>query len=47
MALNVGVGQLLPDQNLAFYIDQLVLGKFHDGSQYTWLLGTSGRATVQ
>ncbi len=39
---NVGAGQLLPDQNLAFYIDQLVLGKFHDGSQYTWLLSSLG-----
>ncbi|SNY95180.1 acyltransferase family protein [Flagellimonas pacifica] len=34
----VGRSLLLPDQNFALYFDRLVLGKFDDGLQYTWLL---------
>ncbi len=39
-----GVGQsvLLPDQNFALYIDQLVFGRFDDGLQYTWLISGLG-----
>ncbi len=34
----VGISQLLPDQNIALYIDHAVFGRFDDGYQYTWLL---------
>ena len=34
----VGRSVLLPDQNFALYFDRLVLGRFDDGLQYTWLL---------
>ncbi|WP_422349757.1 acyltransferase family protein [Flagellimonas sp.] len=39
-----GVGQsvLLPDQNFALYFDRLILGRFDDGLQYTWLLSGLG-----
>jgi predicted acyltransferase len=39
-----GVGQsvILPDQNFALYIDQLVFGRFDDGLQYTWFLSGLG-----
>lgn len=35
-----GVGQsvILPDKNYALYFDHLVLGRFDDGYQYTWVL---------
>lgn len=35
---NLGRSELLPNKNFVFYIDKLVLGRFHDGLQYTWLL---------
>lgn len=35
---DVGRSELLPDRNFALYFDQLLLGKFDDGKQYTWLL---------
>jgi len=38
----LGRSELLPDKNFAFYIDKLVLGRFHDGLQYTWLLSGLG-----
>jgi len=34
----VGQSQLLPDKNIAVYLDRLILGPFDDGLQYTWLL---------
>ena len=34
----VGRSVLLPDRNYALYFDRLVLGRFDDGLQYTWLL---------
>lgn len=34
----VGRSVLLPDQNFAIYFDRLIMGKFDDGLQYTWLL---------
>ncbi|MEX0363484.1 MAG: acyltransferase family protein, partial [Allomuricauda sp.] len=39
-----GVGQsvLLPDQNFALYFDRLILGRYDDGLQYTWLLSGLG-----
>lgn len=38
----VGSGVLLPESSFAWYFDQLVLGKFQDGTQYTWLLSGFG-----
>jgi predicted acyltransferase len=38
----VGRGVLLPDSSFAWYMDQLVFGKFQDGTQYTWLLSGLG-----
>lgn len=35
---DVGKSKLLPDHNYALYFDHLVLGRFDDGLQYTWLL---------
>ena len=33
-------GVLLPDANLAMYIDKGLLGKFQDGTTYTWILSS-------
>ena len=38
----IGTSQLLPDKNIAIYIDKLVFGRFDDGYQYTWLLSGFG-----
>lgn len=38
----VGRGILLPESSFAWYVDQLVFGKFQDGTQYTWLLSGFG-----
>ncbi len=38
----VGRGVLLPDSSFAWYVDQMVFGKFQDGTQYTWLLSGFG-----
>lgn len=38
----VGVGVLQPEQNWAMYIDELVLGRFRDGTHYTWVLSSLG-----
>jgi predicted acyltransferase len=35
-----GAGVLTEDGNLANYIDHLVLGRFHDGTHYTWVLSS-------
>ena len=35
-------GVLLPDANLAMYIDKALLGKFQDGTTYTWILSSLG-----
>ena len=37
---------LLPDQNFARYIDELVLGRFRDGTTYTWVLSGMGFAAT-
>jgi predicted acyltransferase len=37
-----GKTQLLPDKNFAIYIDRLILGRFIDGTQYTWILSGLG-----
>jgi predicted acyltransferase len=37
-----GSGVLTPDGNLAIYIDHAVLGRFDDGTQYTWVLTSLG-----
>jgi predicted acyltransferase len=38
----VGNSELLPDKNIAIYIDQFIFGDFDDGYQYTWLLSGFG-----
>lgn len=38
----VGRGVLLPGSSFAWYVDQVVFGKFQDGTQYTWLLSSLG-----
>jgi predicted acyltransferase len=35
-----GAGALSPEVNLAMYIDKLILGRFQDGTTYTWLLSS-------
>lgn len=43
----VGTGVLQPEQNWAMYIDELILGRFRDGTHYTWILSSLGfSATV-
>ncbi|HOV32353.1 MAG TPA: DUF5009 domain-containing protein [Candidatus Hydrogenedens sp.] len=43
----VGTGILQPEQNWAMYIDELILGRFRDGTHYTWILSSLGfSATV-
>ncbi|MEN8124976.1 MAG: DUF5009 domain-containing protein [Bacteroidota bacterium] len=34
----VGNSELVPDKNIALYIDHYIFGRFDDGYQYTWLL---------
>ena len=42
-----GTGVLEPHANLALYIDKLILGRFEDGTTYTWILSGLGfSATV-
>jgi len=38
----VGRSELLPDKNFALYVDHLILGRFNDGLQYTWILSGIG-----
>jgi len=38
----VGTGVLQPEQNWAMYIDELILGRFRDGTHYTWILSSLG-----
>ncbi|MGM5468963.1 acyltransferase family protein [Flavobacteriaceae bacterium LMO-SS05] len=38
----IGTSELLPDKNIALYIDHYVFGRFDDGYQYTWLLSGLG-----
>ena len=38
----IGTSELLPDKNIALYIDQYFFGRFDDGYQYTWLLSGLG-----
>lgn len=38
----IGRSELLPDKNIALYIDKYVFGRFDDGYQYTWLLSGLG-----
>jgi predicted acyltransferase len=37
-----GRSVLLPDQNFALYVDRLIMGRFEDGTQYTWILSGFG-----
>ncbi|MGC1633167.1 MAG: hypothetical protein WA749_13745, partial [Gelidibacter sp.] len=34
--------ELLPDKNIAIYIDRYLFGAFDDGTEYTWLLSGLG-----
>ena len=38
----IGKSELLPGKNFALYIDHIILGKYDDGTQYTWLLSGLG-----
>ncbi|WP_299666570.1 DUF5009 domain-containing protein [uncultured Polaribacter sp.] len=38
----MGTSKLLPNKNIALYIDRFVFGDFDDGYQYTWLLSGLG-----
>lgn len=38
----VGNSELLPDKNIALFVDHYVFGRFDDGYQYTWLLSGFG-----
>lgn len=42
----IGNSELLPDKNIAIYIDRFVFGDFDDGYQYTWLLSGLGFAAT-
>lgn len=43
----LGNSELLPDRSFAMYVDQLILGRFIVGTQYTWILSGLGfTATV-
>ena len=33
-------GRLTPDGNLAIYVDKLILGRFQDGTPYTWIVSS-------
>lgn len=35
-----GANVYLPQENIALYIDKLLLGKFQDGTTYTWILSS-------
>ncbi|MGD9631831.1 MAG: acyltransferase family protein [Pirellulales bacterium] len=35
-----GTGTLRPDANLALAVDELILGRFRDGTSYTWILSS-------
>jgi predicted acyltransferase len=37
-----GAGAYTPDGNLALWIDKAVLGRFQDGTTYTWILSSLG-----
>jgi predicted acyltransferase len=37
-----GAGVFTPDGNLAIYIDKALLGRFQDGTPYTWILSSLG-----
>lgn len=39
-------GLLQPELNLALYVDNLVLGRFEDGTTYTWILSGLGFAAT-
>ena len=38
----IGRSVLLPERSFAWYVDQIVLGRFQDGTQYTWVLSGLG-----
>ncbi len=41
-----GAGSLTPAGNLAMYVDTIILGRFRDGTTYTWILSTLGFAST-
>jgi len=38
----IGAGHLTPDGNIAIYIDKAILGRFQDGTTYSWILTSVG-----
>ena len=38
----VGAGVLTPQGNLAMWVDTVILGRFRDGTHYTWILSSLG-----
>lgn len=41
-----GAGVLTPSGNLAMYVDTIILGRFRDGTTYTWILSSLGFAST-
>lgn len=41
-----GASNISPEGNLAMYIDQVILGQFRDGTNYTWILSCLGFAAT-
>ena len=39
-------GRLTPDGNLAIYVDKLILGRFQDGTPYTWIVSSMAFAAT-
>jgi predicted acyltransferase len=39
-------GTLEPDANLALFVDEMILGRFRDGTSYTWILSGLGFAAT-
>lgn len=38
----IGAGHLTPEGNVAIYIDKAILGRFQDGTTYSWILTSLG-----
>jgi predicted acyltransferase len=39
---DVGAGVITPQGNLAMWVDTVILGRFRDGTNYTWILSSLG-----
>lgn len=42
----IGRSSLVPNGNIAIYLDRLIMGRFDDGTQYTWILSGLGFAAT-